>query len=299
MSARLDAPGSADRSTVVTGSTGRLGRALLANAPGVLHGWDRPLLDLDEPATARALVERDQPQLIIHSAAMTDVDSAARDPETAMRRNGHFVGALARACREHGVNLVVVSTNEVFDGERTDGRGYVESDPTAPRNAYGRSKLAGEEAALAAYSGAGGLWIVRTAWLYGPPGNDFPDKITAAADRLAPEPLAVVEDEFGSPTATSDLARAIYALVERTQGGIFHLANSGAASRLDWARRVLEARRPGREIRPISRSEFERASDPPPWGVLDSAKAARSGVVMRPWEAALASRLGDQPAASS
>jgi dTDP-4-dehydrorhamnose reductase len=294
MSRSAKAPDFAYRGTIITGSTGRLGRALLANAPGVVHGWDRPLLDLDDPYTATALVERDRPALVIHSAAMTEVDMAARDPDTAMRRNGRTVSVLAQACQEYGAKLVLVSTNEVFDGERTDGRGYVESDPTAPRNPYGRSKLAGEQAAQEAYLGAEGLWIVRTAWLYGPPGNDFPDKITAGADKVSPQPLPVVDDEIGSPTYTIDLARAIYTLVEQTQGGVFHLANSGVASRYDWARSVLDTRRPGREMRPISRTQFERASDPPPWGVLDSSRAAAAGVAMRPWATALAAYLAAQ-----
>jgi dTDP-4-dehydrorhamnose reductase len=294
MTRRQDASAVADLDTVVTGSTGRLGRALLAAAPTVAHGWDRPLLDLDDPSTAATLVERDRPQLVIHAAAMTNVDMAAGDPDAALRRNGRWVSSLAQACRENHARLVLVSTNEVFDGERHDHHGYVESDPTNPRNPYGRSKLAGEVAAAEAFGGLDGLWIVRTAWLFGPPGGDFPDKITAAADRVAPDPLGVVEDEIGSPTYTVDLARAIHALVSRTDGGVFHLANTGVASRLDWAREVLAVRRPGAALRPISRSNFERASDPPPWGVLDSSKATAAGVAMRSWQSALADYLGDQ-----
>ncbi len=286
-----EAPAFAYGGTIITGSTGRLGHALMAVAPGVVHGWDRPLLDLDDPNTGTALVERDRPELVIHAAAMTDVDMAAGDPDTAMRRNGRSVSILAQACQENDARLVLISTNEVFDGERDDGRGYIESDSTNPRNAYGRSKLAGEVAAQEAYAGSDGLWIVRTAWLYGPPGQDFPDKITSAADQVAPASLGVVDDEAGSPTYTLDLARAIYALIERSRGGIFHLVNSGVASRYDWAQRVLAVRRPRRELRRMPRSQFARASDPPPWGVLDGSRAAGIGVLMRPWEAALADYL--------
>jgi dTDP-4-dehydrorhamnose reductase len=308
---------------VISGDTGRLGSALHAAAVGPVDGWDYPELDLDDPASGAALVEQRRPRLVIHTAAMTAVDQAAREPELAMRRNGEAVGAMARACRALGAGFVLISTNEVFDGERSDGRGYREDDPTAPRNPYGASKRAGEEAALAAYRGhraeradadtgagapgvgdagavaardgdpsAGGLWIVRTAWLFGPPGADFPEKITAAADKVE-GPLPVVSDEVGSPTYTHDLAGAIYELVERTDGGIFHLVNAGTASRLDWARAVLDVRRPGRELVAISRSAFQRASDPPPWGVLDTAKAASAGVTMRPWRHALAEYLAD------
>jgi len=278
---------------VVTGARGRLGRALAAVAPGAVIEWDRPMLDLDGPGSGPALVERDRPGLVIHAAAMTDVDAAARDPEAALRRNGEAVGSLARACRAVGARFVLISTNEVFDGERLDGLGYLEDDVVDPRNPYGRSKLAGEVAAGEAFAGDEGLWIIRTAWLFGPPGGDFPDKITAAADRLAPEPLPVVDDETGAPTYALDLARAIFALVERSSGGIFHLTNAGAATRFDWASAVLAVRRPGRELRGISRSEFARASDPPPWGVLDCSKAARLGVELRTWQEALTEYLAD------
>jgi dTDP-4-dehydrorhamnose reductase len=281
---------------VVTGSRGRLGRALLATSARPIHGWDRPLLDLDDPASATRLVERDAPALVFHAAAMTDVDEAARDSERAFRRNAEATEALAHACREAGAGLLLISTNEVFDGQRRDGQGYREDDVTAPVNAYGRSKLAAERAALAAYAGAEGLWIVRTAWLFGPPGGDFPDKISAAADRVAPAPLPVVIDEVGSPTYTLDLARAIHALVARTRGGTYHLVNFGHASRFDWAGAVLDARRPGRELRAITRAEYERPSVPPAWGVLDTSRAAAVGVELRPWSAALAEYLAEHPA---
>jgi dTDP-4-dehydrorhamnose reductase len=281
------------RPIAVTGARGRLGRAIVAAAPVGTLAWSRPAYDLDEPESATALVAADRPSLVIHAAAMTAVDDAARDPTLAMRRNVDAVASLALACHEHDAGLLLVSTNEVFDGARTDGRGYDEDDPPAPRNPYGASKLAGEDVARDAFGDAPGLWIVRTAWLYGAPGKDFPEKIVAAADRLPPdEPLPVVEDEHGSPTWTVDLAAALLALVEASDGGLFHLTASGVTSRLGWARRVLAIRRPGRATRPIPRSAFERASDPPPWGVLDTSRAAAVGVRMRPWEVALDAYLG-------
>jgi dTDP-4-dehydrorhamnose reductase len=281
------------RSVVISGRFGRLGRALAATTPTAVEGWGQPELDLDDPAALAALVLAERPRLIVHTAAMTAVDQAAREPEVALRRNGAAVGAIARACREVGSSLVLVSTNEVFDGRRDDGRGYDEDDPTGPINPYGASKLAGEEAAREAFDGAAGLCIVRTAWLYGPPGNDFPDKITAAADKVE-GPLPVVDDEIGSPTYVLDLARAIWELVAHVDGGTYHLVNSGSASRYEWARAVLDVRRPGRELRPISADEFERASAPPRWGVLDTSRAAAAGVTMRPWQDALAEYLHEE-----
>ena len=287
-------PSMADRGLIaVTGAGGRLGHALRAASADPLIGWDLPEHDLDQPESVAPLLDRDRPGLVIHTAAMTLVDECARQPDLAMRRNGDATRVLAAACHARGVGLLVVSTNEVFSGDRRDGRGYLETDETGPRNPYGASKLAGEEAAREAFADGPGLWIARTAWLYGPPGNDFPDKITAAADRLPEgEPLPVVADEFGSPTYTLDLARAILALVSLTEGGIYHLVNSGGASRREWADRVLSVRRPGRTTRPIAASEFTRASNPPPWGVLDTSRAESVGVPIRSWQAALADYLG-------
>lgn len=281
---------SRERRTIVSGRDGRLGRAVIATAPHPVRGWDQPELDLDQPARCADLVRAERPGLLIHTAAMTTVDQAAREPDSAQRRNGTAVGALAQACHEIGAGFVLISTNEVFDGERTDGRGYREDDPTGPRNPYGASKLAGEIAARDAFGGAPGLWVVRTAWLYGPPGNDFPDKITAAADTVK-GPLRVVSDEIGSPTCVDDLARAIHQLVERTGGGTYHLVNAGSASRYQWARAILDVRRPGRALEPIGLADYERDSDPPRWGVLDTSRAATAGIVMRPWTEALSAYL--------
>ena len=173
--------------------------------------------------------------------------------------------------RRAGRRIGLISTNEVFDGERTDGRGYTEADPPGPINPYGASKLAGEREASKAYEDQGDRWIVRTAWLYGPPGNDFPNKILAASDRLPPgEPLSVVEDEIGSPTFARDLAEALLNLIDLTDGGQFHLVNNGRASRLDWAARLLGRLRPDRPLKPISRTAFSRPSKPPAWAVLES-----------------------------
>jgi dTDP-4-dehydrorhamnose reductase len=265
----------------------------MARIPGAI-GWSRPDYDLDDLDAGRRLVERDRPEVVIHAAAWTDVDGCARQPELARVRNADAVMQLALACAAGGVQLLVVSTNEVFNGERTDGLGYVEGDATDPLNPYGASKTQGEQAARAAMD-AKRLWIVRTAWLYGPPGNDFPSKIIAASDRLAPdEPLRVVDDEWGSPTYAPDLADAIWALLQKQQseGGLFHLVNPGSVTRREWASRVLARCRPERRIIPISRNEFRRASRVPAWGVLNSDRAwERVGVRLRTWDEALSDYL--------
>src|SRR5262245_26725793 len=131
----------------VSGARGRLGRAVMAAAGAGAIAWSRPDLDLDDPASLVRLLHRDRPSAVVHAAAMTDVDACALDPDLALRRNAVVIGPLARACAQAGTGLVLISTNEVFDGERRDGRGYREDDEARPRNAYGASKRAAEEAA--------------------------------------------------------------------------------------------------------------------------------------------------------
>ncbi len=318
----------------VTGAGGRLGRALIAaleEAPftGPLGplAWSRPSYDLDDPEAAARCIRQTAPEVVIHAAAWTDVDGCAREPERAMRRNALAAAELAEACVRSGTDLVLVSTNEVFDGRRTDGRAYTPEDGPRPGNPYGASKLAGETAAQAAFLGHGGLIerpgaagragapgtasdgpavgmparpasapqlaIVRTAWLYGPPGNDFPVRILAAADRarVAGEPLRVVGDEIGSPTFAPDLAEGILDLLAAgTFAGVHHVVNAGAVSRAGWARHILAALEVEVPIVEISLATWTRPSAPPAWSVL-APTALPSGEPLRPWQAAFADYL--------
>lgn len=288
----------------VTGAGGRLGRAVVAaledapfTGPFGPIAWTRAIWDLDAPETATQLIQRDRPEAIVHCAAWTDVDGCAREPELATRRNGVATGVLARAAAERGIDLLVVSTNEVFDGRRTDGAGYEPDDATGPINPYGVSKLAGEHAAREAYAAAGAdggaLGIARTAWLYGPPGNDFPSKILAAAERAAAAraPLKLVADEVGSPSYTLDVADGIVELLGAAAvAGTHHLVNTGHASRAAWAREVL--RQAGLEVptEDVPASTWPRASTPPAWAVL-APTALPGGEPLRAWQAALADYL--------
>jgi dTDP-4-dehydrorhamnose reductase len=305
----------------VTGADGRLGSALVGaltrRAPLArvvsVESWSRPELDLDRPEALTALVRDRRPDLVIHAAAWTDVDGCAREPEVAMRRNGEATATLAEACRAAGADLLYVSTNEVFDGQRADGRPYEEDDPVAPTTSYGVSKRAGEEAVLTACSGApadgsaslrsvvSGYrttrplgWIVRTAWLYGPPGTDFPAKILAAAARAGADgtPLRLVVDEIGTPTRAADLAVGIVDLVRaRPAAGIYHLVNSGRASRADWAAAVLDGVGLRVATERVPASTWRRASAPPLWSVLGTGRAAELGIILRDWRAALFDEL--------
>ena len=290
----------------VTGAGGRLGGAVTAaltlrrpldNVVSV-ESWSRPLLDLDRPDTLAALVRERRPDVVVHCAAWTDVDACAREPELAMRRNGEATTVLATTCTEAGTDLLFVSTNEVFDGRRTDGRPYVEDDEPAPANAYGRSKRVGEEGVLRAFewTGAGDPrgWIVRTAWLFGPPGLDFPAKIVTAAARAAATgtPLRLVADETGSPTRAADLASMLVELLRaRPPSNTYHLVNAGRATRAEWARAVLLGIDLAVQTEDVPADAWTRGSVPPAWAVLGSDRAIGHGLLMRDWRAALADEL--------
>jgi dTDP-4-dehydrorhamnose reductase len=276
----------------VTGANGRLGRAMIdtLRARGAdVVSWSRPEYDLEDPSSAARLIARDKPALVFHCAAWTDVDGCELDPARAALLNGAATADLARACAAAGAGLVYVSTNAVFDGRRADGRGYAEGDEPAPANAYGRSKLQGERGVLDAYRGApASAWIARISWLFGAPGGDFPDKVIAAADRLAPgESLAMVADESGRPTYSRDLAAALADLPQLAPAGVLHLANDGNATRYEWAERVLARCRPGTVMRPVSHAEYERAAAVPRWAVVDTSRAESIGLTLRPWTEAL------------
>ncbi len=298
----------------VTGAGGRLGGALLAAlakspAAGRVLAWDVPEHDLDDPASAERLVSEGRPELVIHAAAWTDVDGCAREPELAMRRNGIATGELARACAATGTTLIAISTNEVFDGRRTDRLPYMATDEPRPANPYGAAKLAGERLAREAF-GAGGtfggggaagggarppLAVVRTAWLFGPPSPDFPRKILAAARRASAEgtSLSLVADEFGCPTYAPDLAAAIVGLVEAAAldgggaiSGIHQIVNAGHTSRAEWAREVLRLAGVVVPTIDVPLSTWPRPSAPPAWGVL--APTPLPGGPLRSWREATA-----------
>jgi dTDP-4-dehydrorhamnose reductase len=292
----------------VVGVVGRLGSALvqaLEDAPftGLRPpiGWDLPAFNLDTVSAESfgALLDRERPEVVIHTAAWTDVDGNAREPDVAMRRNGTAVGEIARACAARGTDLLMISTNEVFDGRRTDGVPYRPGDAQNPINPYGAAKAAAERLASEAFAGsAGRLAIVRTAWLFGPPGNDFPAKIAAAALRAmaSGEPLRVTGDEIGTPTYTPDLAEAIVELVgtdEPPAPGsvtIHHCVNAGRASRADWAREVLARLKIDVDVVDVPASTWQRASTPPLWAVLEPTPLP-SGEPMRRWQDAFADAL--------
>lgn len=272
---------------LITGHKGQLGRALWAalEAGHDLLGLDLPEADITDRAALTATVRDFRPHLILHPAAMTDVDGCARNPALAYRVNGMGTQNVALAAAEVGAELLYVSTNEVFDGDADAP--YDEWATRHPVNAYGRSKLAGEwyvEHLLRRF------YIVRTAWLYAPGGRNFPHRILQLADEHGH--LRVVADEIGNPTYVADLAEAIVRLIETHAYGIYHLVNEGIASRYDFALEILRlSGRGDLPVEPIPQVAYTRASTPPRYAPLANNAAAALGIRLRPWKAALADFL--------
>ncbi|MBC8254352.1 MAG: dTDP-4-dehydrorhamnose reductase, partial [Ardenticatenia bacterium] len=229
---------------VVTGADGQLGKAIQAAHVGLhprpgpgrladaeLISVDVPDWDITDPAQVSRLADV-KPAVVIHCAAMTDVDGCARNPELAFKVNAFGTQNVALACQRADAAMVCVSTNEVFDG--TASRPYLEFDATRPINPYGLSKLAGEQMASRFLHR---LYIVRISWLFDRGGNNFVSKILAGADQRGQ--LQVVSDEVANPTYAPDLAAAILHLIETEHYGIYHLVNEGHCSRYEFALEIV------------------------------------------------------------
>ena len=266
----------------ITGAAGQLGRQLVRAFEAAGHqvrGLSHADFDITSASDAEDLRSW-RPEIVVNSAAWTDVDGCAGDPERAMRVNGEAAGQVAELAADCGALVVQISTNEVFDGAKEHA--YHEGDDPNPINAYGRSKLAGERAVAAVNPRH---LIVRTAWLFGPGGINFVTKILAAAQRAADagQPLRVVADEIGNPTWTPDLAVVIAELVAAPAGRtVIHAVGTPSASRLDWARVALGAAEFSVSIEPVALATFQRASTPPPRAVL----APSEGLSHMDWRAA-------------
>ncbi len=267
----------------ITGIRGQLGQALERTLTAhQVSGGDLPECDVVERSCIQAAITQAAPDVVIHCAAMTDVDGCARDPQAAYRVNGLGTQNVALACQICGAALLYVSSNEVFDG--AGERPYLEFDAPHPINPYGRSKLAGEWYTRHLLNR---FYIVRTAWLYAPGGRNFPHRIVQLADERGA--LKVVTDEVGSPTFVMDLAQAIGQLIDREQYGIYHFVNAGVCSRFDLAREILRLTgRASVPLKPTTLSAFQRDSTPPPYAPLDNVNGVALGIHLRPWQEALA-----------
>lgn len=285
----------------MTGAAGMLGSQVLLGVPDectVLGtdlreapGVEAVGFDLADPEAVQELFATYGPfGGVIHTAAYTAVDKAEEEESEAQRVNADATGVLARRCARDGVRLVIVSTDFVFDGERRTP--YPVDAPTRPLCAYGRTKLAGERAALEAHPG--GVCVVRTQWLYGPRGKHFPDTIL----RLATERdlLRVVHDQEGSPTSSLELAPALWDVLRAEAAGIYHAACEGSCSWYELAVAVLEDAGVNTvTVEPCSTGEHPRPARRPAYSVLDSSRmTALRGAPLASWRDALKTFLGNE-----
>jgi dTDP-4-dehydrorhamnose reductase len=266
----------------ITGHKGQLGQALLETlTDDELLGLDIPEHDITQAQAISDAIVEFGPDVVIHTAALTDVDRCAREPELALRINGLGTQNVALACLRCNAALVAVSTNEVFDGLK--GKPYYEHEQTRAINAYAESKLAAEVYVRMHLSR---FYIVRTAWLYAQGGHNFASKIVQAAEKYGK--LRVVCDEISSPTYAPHLAHALGALIRTERFGIYHLTNEGACSRFEFARRILELAGKGDvPLEPITSDQWPRASTPPLHCVIRNLAGAQIGITLPHWDEAL------------
>ncbi len=279
---------------LITGAGGQLGRALQTTAPAgaQIVPLDRAALDIGDGAAVAALVAAEKPDLLINAAAYTAVDKAEADAQTAQRINGAGPGNLASAALAVDARFIHVSTDFVFDG--SSGVPYRPDHPTAPLGVYGATKLAGEQAALAAHPQT---LIVRTAWVYGVTGHNFVrTMLRLMAER---DEVRVVADQIGTPTFADGLARALWALDAAGASGIHHWTDSGAASWYDFALAIQEeALAIGLLTRqvpvlPIATSDYPTPAQRPSYSVLDKSSAiSLVGAPAPHWRVHLRDMLG-------
>jgi len=284
---------------LVIGRNGQVAHALGATAP--LHGLTaicagRDVLDLAAPERIEAglidLCNTHRPLAVINAAAYTAVDRAEEERELAFIVNGEAPGRLASACHNIGLPFLHISTDYVFDG--TKAGPYVESDPVAPINFYGESKLAGEQAVAAA---GGTSATIRTSWVYGPTGQNFMRTMLRLGS-VRPA-LRVVDDQFGSPTETAEFASALLHIAKRLEqqpalAGIYHYCGQGRTSWYGFARRIIAR---AAELRPDIAWATVEATDtagyPTPAARPKNSEMSTQrlrdtfGIAIRPWEETL------------
>jgi dTDP-4-dehydrorhamnose reductase len=269
---------------LITGANGQLGQELVKvfEKDWVVVATDTDNLDITNKKQVLSVIKKERPNLVIHCAAWTNVDAAAEDPKAVMKVNGEGTRNICEVAKEIGARVVYISTAEVFDGKKQTP--YEETDEPHPINPYAKSKRQGE---IYCQQLLGEDCIIaRPSWLYGPASkNNFPNKIV---NRFKEQGfLTVVDDEFGVPTYAPDFAKMILELVEMNVSGVFHTVNKGSTSRYGWAKEILkQLGYKEADLKPIKLKDFKRASTPPPYSVLSTAKIESLGITTRNWRVA-------------
>jgi dTDP-4-dehydrorhamnose reductase len=275
---------------LVTGAAGMLGRDVMLAAGNAGHqvvGYGRAELDVADAGAVVAKLEGERPDVVINCAAWTDVDGAEEAEGEATRVNGEGAGNMAAAAAAVGASVVYVGSDYVFDGSK--GAPYVETDQAAPLSAYGRSKLAGEEATRAANKRH---FIVRSAWLFGTGGPNFVETmLRLAADHGE---VLVVRDQVGSPTYTWHLAYGIVRLIEGVEFGIHHMAAGGACSWYEFAREIFEQANVECKVMSATTGMLGRPAPRPAYSALESQR--EHAIELPSWQDGLAGYLAQRRA---
>jgi len=273
---------------LVTGGGGMLARDVLRTADREGHeavGFARAELDITDEQAVSDAVAHVRPHAVVNCAAWTDVDGAEAEEDAATLVNGMGAGVVALAAHAAEATVVHVSTDYVFDGTKTTP--YVESDPTGPRSAYGRSKLQGEESVREKTERH---HVVRASWLFGVGGPNFVKTML----RLATErdEVAVVTDQVGCPTYTGHLAGALVELAGREDFGTWHVAGGGRCSWNEFARAIFARAGTGTRVNPATTADMARPAPRPAWSVLES---ERDGAPRLPeWAEGLGAYLAEE-----
>ena len=268
---------------LITGGRGQLGSDCaqwLARRHDVT-AVDLPELDIADPSAVAALIEGLTPEVVINCAGFTRVDACEAEPAAAWCANAQGPQILVRAVESCGARLIHISTDYVFDGRRAIPEPYLETDTPAPESEYGRSKLAGEQAVLAA---SDRHMVVRTAWLYGLNGANFPKTMLRLA--LGPKrfSMSVVRDQVGSPTWSWRLARQIARLAESRGRGIYHATAEGHGSWYDLACHFLDRMAIPHTIVPCTTRDYPTPAKRPANSILENQRLKDEGLhLMVPW----------------
>lgn len=243
---------------------------------------DFDITDLDSTVS---VIKGIKPDYLVHGAAFTDVDGCEHDPDTAFLVNGIGTRNVTMACEEARCPVLYISSDYVFSGDQREP--YDEWDVPGPVNQYGLSKLMGENFVSTLTNR---FYIVRTSWLYGKEGKNFVDTISRLLTEK--EELEVVDDQFGSPTCTYDLARKLRELLGRGYG-TYHITNTSSCSWYQLACEIALLKSSGTNIKPVTSEIFKRPARRPAFSVLNSTMLRLEGVQeMRPWKEALREYLG-------
>lgn len=272
------------KKVLVTGAGGQLGKAVCAELEkrGVqCQGFGHSELDVTDAEQIKRRFAEFKPDGVVHCAAYNKVDDAEKYSEICRLTNAEGTRLIAKECALYGAYMVYISSDYVFDGRKVGE--YETSDVKSPLSVYGKSKSDGEDAALTESQGGA---VLRTSWLYGDSQNNFVESIIRAGSSRGE--IKVVNDQFGSPTFTEDLAALIADMLEKKRGGIFHGTNSGICRRDEFARKILEFAGIDARIYTMSSEQFGSAAERPKNSALSKRCLTAAGLFELPdWEDAL------------